>query len=213
MNKDGSNILLKVTTHSGREVIATKAKSFLKRVDNKIIGVNGADIKVGDYLPVSNILPDMDNQTMEWDLSLYLSKTKYIFMSEVEKGIEIFKNKKSPKQPWFKENLGKKFTVPYNRSDTFAVAFIGVKDRDPIRKSIMNMETKNVYPLFGACGGHKSADTWKVLNQSLSLITTLTLSSSPLLSCPGAKHDGLCSWNVLTMNGNIVLASLTLLML
>ena len=32
MNKDGSNILLKVTTHSGREVIATKAKSFLKRL-------------------------------------------------------------------------------------------------------------------------------------------------------------------------------------
>ena len=56
INEDGSNTLLKVTTKSGREVIATKAKSFLKRIDNKIIPVRGDDLNVGDYLPVSTIL-------------------------------------------------------------------------------------------------------------------------------------------------------------
>jgi DNA-directed RNA polymerase II subunit RPB1 len=56
VNEDGTNTLLKVTTHSGREVIATKAKSFLKRVNNEIIGVNGSDLAVGDYLPVSKVL-------------------------------------------------------------------------------------------------------------------------------------------------------------
>lgn len=57
INKDGTNTLLKVTTKSGREVTATKAKSFLKRVNNEIIQVNGDDIRVGDYLPISKVLP------------------------------------------------------------------------------------------------------------------------------------------------------------
>ena len=53
INKDGSKTLLKITTENGREVIATKAKSFLKRVNNKIIGVDGDSIQIGDYLPVA----------------------------------------------------------------------------------------------------------------------------------------------------------------
>jgi DNA-directed RNA polymerase beta' subunit len=51
-NKDGTKTLLKITTHGGRVVVATKAKSFLKRVKNEIVGVDGDSIKVGDYLPV-----------------------------------------------------------------------------------------------------------------------------------------------------------------
>lgn len=54
VNKDGTNTVLKITTENGRVVVATKAKSFLKRVNNKIIGVDGDTLKVGDYLPVSN---------------------------------------------------------------------------------------------------------------------------------------------------------------
>jgi hypothetical protein len=34
INKDGSSTLLKVTTHSNRVLIATKAKGFMKRVNN-----------------------------------------------------------------------------------------------------------------------------------------------------------------------------------
>jgi DNA-directed RNA polymerase beta' subunit len=51
-NKDGTKTLLKVTTQRGRVVVATKAKSFLKRVKNEIVGVDGDSIRVGDYLPV-----------------------------------------------------------------------------------------------------------------------------------------------------------------
>jgi DNA-directed RNA polymerase beta' subunit len=57
MNQDGTNTLIKVTTKSGREVVATKAKSFLKRENNKIVPVNGEDLKIGDYIPVSNSIP------------------------------------------------------------------------------------------------------------------------------------------------------------
>lgn len=55
INEDGSNTMLKVTTKGCREIIATKAKSFLKLIDGKIQGVNGSELKVGDYLPVSKI--------------------------------------------------------------------------------------------------------------------------------------------------------------
>lgn len=53
INEDGTNTMLKVTTKGCRKVVATKAKSFLQLVDGKIIGVNGSELKVGDYLPVS----------------------------------------------------------------------------------------------------------------------------------------------------------------
>ena len=43
VNKDGSNLIV-VTTHSGREY----AKSFLKRVNNKIVPINGDQLNVGD---------------------------------------------------------------------------------------------------------------------------------------------------------------------
>ena len=53
INEDGTNTMLKVTTKEGRQVTATKAKSFLQLIDGKIQGVNGKDLKVGDYLPCS----------------------------------------------------------------------------------------------------------------------------------------------------------------
>ena len=57
INKDGTNTLLKITTQSGREVVCTKAKSLLMKVNNEIIPVDGENLKVGDLVPVSKILP------------------------------------------------------------------------------------------------------------------------------------------------------------
>jgi len=59
INKDGSNTLLLVKLHSGRQVIATKAKSFLVYKDEKCIPTDGSALCVGDHLPVSvNFLQD-----------------------------------------------------------------------------------------------------------------------------------------------------------
>jgi DNA-directed RNA polymerase beta' subunit len=69
INEDGSHTLVKVVTKSGRDVTATKAKSFLKREDNKIVPVRGEDLKVGDFVPVSSILPVQALDT--WDTSQY----------------------------------------------------------------------------------------------------------------------------------------------
>ncbi len=59
INEDGSNTMLKVTTKGNREVTATKVKSFLQLIDGKIQGVNGFDLKVGDYLPVSKVTHEL----------------------------------------------------------------------------------------------------------------------------------------------------------
>ena len=67
INKDGTDTMLKITTENEREVIATKAKSFLKLVDGKIVPFEGSELKVGDYLPVSKKQVDF-NETYKLDL-------------------------------------------------------------------------------------------------------------------------------------------------
>lgn len=57
VNADGSNTLLRVTLRSGRQVVATKAKSFLQRRGNCIVQVDGSELRCGDYVPVARCLP------------------------------------------------------------------------------------------------------------------------------------------------------------
>ena len=113
VNKDGTNTMIKVTTKEEREVIATKAKSFLKLVNGKVIAVEGADLKTGDYLPVS-LKPIDFTETREVDLRSVLPPTEYIYSSEVEKAKSVMHE-----TFWWKKHQGKTFTLPYTRSDSF----------------------------------------------------------------------------------------------
>ena len=113
INKDGTNTMLKITTSEEREVIATKAKSFLKLVNGKIIAVDGDCLKVGDYLPVSKKQIDFIEKR-ELELKQILPPTEYIYSSEVEKAVEVMKEYR-----WWSKHQGKTFTLPYNRSDSF----------------------------------------------------------------------------------------------
>ena len=72
VNADGSDTLLRVRLTSGREVVATKAKSFLRRVDNQIVPVAGEDLAVGDYLPVS-----IDFSAPEWCQASHFEVANY----------------------------------------------------------------------------------------------------------------------------------------
>jgi len=125
INKDGTNTMLKITTHEEREVIATKAKSFLKLVDGKIVPVEGDSLKVGDYLPVSKKQIDFE-ETKELDLKTIFPPTEYIYSSEVEKAKEIMERKE---HAWWSKHQGKTFTLPYRRSDSF-VAKVNEKLRN-----------------------------------------------------------------------------------
>lgn len=146
INEDGSNTLVNVTTKSGRSVVATKAKSFLRRENNKITPVRGDDLKVGDFVPVSNILPTSVG-TGSWDISLYLPKDQFVYMSEVSKALMVHKEYQQKNvRHWFKENNNKIFTVPYKRSDSFIDAFCGIGEKTARRNNIIKSLEGCVYP-------------------------------------------------------------------
>ena len=123
INKDGTNTMLKITTKQEREVVATKAKSFLKLINGKILPVNGDELKVGDYLPAS-ITPVDFTESTDLNLREFLPPSEYIYSSEVEKATAV----KDEYRWWMKHN-GTTFTLPYKRSDTFLVK-IGEKIRN-----------------------------------------------------------------------------------
>jgi len=113
INEDGTNTMIKVTTDEEREVIATKAKSFLKLVNGKLVPFEGKDLKVGDYIPVSTKQIDF-TETRELDLRTILPPTEYIYGTEVEKAKAVM-----GETFWWKKHRGKTFVLPYARSDSF----------------------------------------------------------------------------------------------
>jgi len=65
INSDNSRTLLKVTTLTGRSVIATIAKSFLTLKENKIVPIRGDELVKGMYLPISvKQLSSQESQTI-----------------------------------------------------------------------------------------------------------------------------------------------------
>ena len=96
INTDGTNTMLKIKTEGKREVIATKAKSFLKLVYGKIIQVNGDTLHVGDYLPVSQKQTDI-----EW-MQSQLSDMDYSFGYTC--GVTLRQKIQSMEQNWYVPN-------------------------------------------------------------------------------------------------------------
>lgn len=119
INEDGTNTMIKVTTKGNREVIATKAKSFLQLVDGKIQPVYGKDLKVGEYLPVSKKALDF-TEHHELNLREILPATEYIYGSEFEKAKGVV-----DEHQWWSKHANKTFTLPYTRSDSAYTALHG----------------------------------------------------------------------------------------
>jgi DNA-directed RNA polymerase beta' subunit len=67
VNKDGTNTMLKITTYEQREVVATKAKSFLKLMNGKVVPVDGDSLKVGDYIPVSLMPVEFKSNELDYN--------------------------------------------------------------------------------------------------------------------------------------------------
>jgi DNA-directed RNA polymerase beta' subunit len=88
INEDGTNTMLKITTEEEREVYVTKAKGILKLIDGKIVPINGDQLKVGDYLPVSKKQIEFD-ENFNLKLKEILSPKEYIYTSEVNKAKEV----------------------------------------------------------------------------------------------------------------------------
>ena len=123
INEDGTNTMLKVTTKGCRELIATKAKSFLKLVNGKIVGIEGKDLKVGDYLPVSKKALDYVENT-KLDLRSILPPSQYIYGSEMMKAKSVVNE-----HQWWMKHSGKSFVLPYSRSDSAYKALTNPSDK------------------------------------------------------------------------------------
>ena len=139
VNVDGTNTMLKITTKEQREVIVTKAKSVLKLINGKVIPINGSELKVGDYLPVSKMCVDF-TETHTLNLKTILLPTEYIYSSEVEKAMSVMDEYR-----WWSKHQGSTFTLPYKRSDSF-VAKVSEKLRNGC-KTKTKFETGCVYTL------------------------------------------------------------------
>ena len=132
INEDGTNTMLKITTEEEREVYVTKAKGILKLIDGKIVPINGDQLKVGDYLPVSKKQIEFDEK-INLKLKEILSPKEYIYTSEVNKAIEVMNERH-----WWLTHNDKTFVLPYKRSDSFVC-----KMRNKLRNGCKTKTTLN----------------------------------------------------------------------
>jgi len=120
VNADGTNTVLRVTTEDGRQVIATKAKSFLSiDAKNQLAATNGSDLKVGDYIPINQRAFEMP-ENVSFDVSIILKKTEYSFGSEIMKALSYCHERN-----WWANHANVDFVVPYARSDSLLEATNG----------------------------------------------------------------------------------------
>lgn len=120
VNVDGTNTVLRVTTEDGRQVIATKAKSFLSiDAKNQLAATNGSDLNVGDYIPINQRAFEMPEND-SFDVSIILKKSEYSFGSEIMKALSYCNERN-----WWANHANIDFVVPYARSDSLLEATNG----------------------------------------------------------------------------------------
>lgn len=110
--------LIKVTTKTGRSVVATTGLSFLVKREDKIVPINGSELEIGDKLPVAFSMPKPDTIKTTLHLKDYLSPKKYIYGSELMKAKEIRDEYIClGKKKWWKNHNGVDFVLPFRTSD------------------------------------------------------------------------------------------------
>ena len=139
VNLDGTDMMLKVTTKGNRTVTATKAKSFLQLIDGEIKEIDGADLKVGDWLPVSK-KPLVFTEQTHLDLRAILPPTEYVYGSELEKARSVYKE-----HQWWVKHAGKTFVLPHSRSDSVVRLLSDVIKPGSNVKTSANIKTNCVY--------------------------------------------------------------------
>ena len=130
MNTDGTSDLVKITTEMGRTATATKAKSFLTRINNEIVPIRGDELKVGTYLPLITEIPEGGIKVMDvLDLEPWFPKKEYKYTDEITKAVEGARmhNRPVDKETWYRNQNGKSFTLPYTKYSSIEKAL----EKDP----------------------------------------------------------------------------------
>jgi hypothetical protein len=110
VNDDGSNTILEVKLASGRSLKATKGKSFLTNIDDKVQDINGSELKIGDVLPIAvSLAIDSINIISSISLRSILPPNEWLYGSDVSLALDELN---SGDRHWFQKNNGTLFTVP-----------------------------------------------------------------------------------------------------
>lgn len=150
INEDGTNTLIRVTSLSGNVSTVTKGESVITRQNNKLMKSCGADLKEGDYLIKCKVVPvPKECQLNMWDISEQVPKSEFVYMSEVDKALNIkAQHNARGSRHWWKQNIGVNFELPYTRSDGFVEAFLGIGGKSGRRTQLDN-RPGCVYPKGG----------------------------------------------------------------
>jgi intein/homing endonuclease len=116
---DLGNHLYKIKTLAGKTVIVPESKSLLvwnnetKSFAEKLT----TDVKIGDYMPVTQKLCDAPISIDYVDMNKYLPKTEYVYGTDFNKAkyamAETMQQRNRIPSGWWAENNGTTFTLPY----------------------------------------------------------------------------------------------------
>ena len=152
---DPGEKLFKIKTKAGRYVTVTANKSLLVWNEElqQFREKYTEDIKVGDFVPVAKNVRDyrpdggdMDESIMSIPMEKYLSKSEYVYGSEMVKAVTLMKETmgidrmKIPTN-WWNENNNKTFVLPYPNKARL--------QRAVVRSNIENISHNGVYSYNG----------------------------------------------------------------
>jgi DNA-directed RNA polymerase beta' subunit/intein/homing endonuclease len=157
---DPGEILHKINTRSGREVIVTSSKSMLVLRNDKYVEVSPKDMKVGDIVPTILDMPKPPIEISYIEMNKYFPKNEYIYGTDFHKAKQLMDNamegrsKIPPK--WWENNNGKEFTLPYPLKARFQRVNSG-------RSTVENIKVGYFYP-YGASREHGHMPEYFKLN-------------------------------------------------
>ena len=157
---DPGDMLYKITTHGGRSVIVTENKSLLvwKPELNQFREEYTEKINVGDFVPVAKNCPQNSVSLNDISMDKYLSKTDYIYGSEVNNAVNSMNiamdNRNKIPSNWWNDNNNKTFTLPFDSKAKL--------QRATVRSNINDIKINCVYPFRGTRQKCNIPDTFQL---------------------------------------------------
>lgn len=146
---DPGEILYKIITHGGREVIIPNSKTLLIWNGKEFNAKKTDEVKIEDYVPSIINLPEPPIISNYVDMSKYFPKNEYIHGNEMNKARELYleemklvekAGKSKITRGWYEKNNGKTFTVPYDSIVRFVRAAVSG------RSNTENIKNNGIYP-------------------------------------------------------------------
>ena len=146
---DPGDILYKVVTEGGREIIIPNSKTLLIWNGKEFEAKKTSEAEVGCYVPSIINLPEPPVVKTHFDMATYFPKTEYIHGTEVNNARQLYleemnlvKNAGKSKitRGWYEKHNGKTFTVPYDSIVRFVRAAVSG------RSNTDNIKNGGIYP-------------------------------------------------------------------